>query len=192
MNEIQNYIGSLQNTLGRLPVTKIDEVIDILHEARLQERQIFVMGNGGSASTASHFVCDLGKNTRHANWPHFKVLGLADNMGSITAFGNDDGYDSVFVSQLEPLVRPQDVVIGVSASGNSPNVLRAIAYANEVGATTIGLTGFSGGRLHDLVDVEIHVDSDCIEQVEDVHLALEHMMVKILRERVYAEMPAFA
>lgn len=140
------------------------------------------MGNGGSASTATHMVCDLAKNTRQPDWPHYKVIGLADNMAIFSAYGNDDGYDNVFRLQLANLLNPGDVVVAISTSGNSPNVVRAVDLANERGATVIGMTGFGAGKLGPMVDIHLHVPSDCIEIVEDIHLMLEHMITKVLRE----------
>ena len=184
MDHISRYVNSLKHTLDQLPMTEIDKVIAILHEARLSGRQIFIMGNGGSASTASHFVCDLAKNTRRQGWPNFKVIGLADNMSIFSAYANDEGYASVFANQLDSLAHTGDVVIGISTSGNSPNVINAIELANQRGATTIGFTGFNGGRLGSMVDIEIRVASQSIEQVEDIHLILEHLITKALREEV--------
>ncbi|NJN53546.1 MAG: SIS domain-containing protein [Anaerolineae bacterium] len=181
--QIRQYVVDLKQTLDMLPLNRIEEAIGILHEARLHGRQIFIMGNGGSASTATHFVCDLSKNTRQPGWPHFKVIGLADNMASLSAFANDEGYASVFAQQMSPFIQPSDIVIGISTSGNSPNVLEAIELANEIGAFTIGFTGFSGGKLSAMVDLDLHVPSHCIEQVEDIHLMLEHLMVSVLRQR---------
>ncbi len=181
-HQIRGYILSLKDTLDLLPLARIETAIQVLHRARLEKRTVFIMGNGGSASTATHFVCDLSKNTRVSGWPHFKVIGLADNMASFSAYGNDEGYASVFAQQLESLIEPNDVVIGISTSGNSQNVLDAIALANEAGAYTIGFTGFSGGKLSPMVDLDLHVPSDNIEQVEDIHLMLEHLMVTMLRQ----------
>ena len=183
MNTIQNYLVDLKRTLDGLPQERIQQVIEILHEARLNKQQVFVMGNGGSASTASHFVCDLAKNTRARSVPNFKVIGLTDNMAIFSALANDDGYENVFADQLASYVQAGDVVIGISTSGNSPNVLRAIQLANTIPAKTIGFTGYNSGKLGSLVDVDLHVPSDCIEHVEDIHLVLEHLICKVLRER---------
>lgn len=187
MERVVNYVNALQYSLNQLPKEMIIKVIDLLHSARLSSRQIFIMGNGGSASTATHFVCDLAKNTRKAGWPHYKVIGLSDNMAIFSAYANDEGYESVFAQQLANLVMPEDIVIGISASGNSKNVLNAMELAKSQNATTIGFTGFDGGRLASMVDINIHVNSNIIEHVEDIHLILEHMIVKALREQVYAE-----
>ena len=182
MNQVCDYIDEIKLTLDQLAVEPIQKAIAILHNARLNRRQIFIMGNGGSASTASHFVCDLAKNTRRSEWPDFRVIGLADSMAILSAYANDEGYENVFAQQLASLVQPGDVVVGISTSGNSPNVLKAIAVASKATATTIGFTGFDAGQLGSTVDLHIHVPSHCIEQVEDIHLMLEHLITKALRE----------
>jgi D-sedoheptulose 7-phosphate isomerase len=184
MKIIQNYILTLQQTLDRLPQHLVVKVIEALERARLQGRQVFIMGNGGSASTASHFVCDLAKNTRRDGSPHYRVIGLTDNMAIFSAYANDEGYESVFAKQLENLLLPGDIVIGISASGNSQNVFNALQLAKERDAMTIAFTGFDGGKIGKLVDMNIHVMSDIIEHVEDVHLILEHMIVKAIKERL--------
>jgi len=184
VNNIRTYIVQLHQTLDDLPLEQIEQVIQVLERARLERRQVFIMGNGGSASTASHFVCDLAKNTRRADCPRFCVIGLTDNMAIFSAYANDEGYENAFSQQLANLVHPGDIVIGISASGNSSNVLHAIELANEVGATTVGLTGFDGGQLGPMVSIHVHVASHVIEHVEDVHLSLEHMICKALREEV--------
>ena len=187
MEQVTNYIAELQTTMGRLPRELIAQVIEILHDARMSGRQIFIMGNGGSASTATHFVCDLAKNTRRSGQPHFRVIGLTDNMAIFSAYANDEGYDQVFSQQMANLINPTDIVIGISASGNSPNVLNGIEEAKKHNATTIAFTGFTGGKLGPMADINIHVDSNIIEHVEDIHLMLEHMIVKTLKDRVYSD-----
>jgi D-sedoheptulose 7-phosphate isomerase len=184
MDYVQTYFEELRETLEYLPEELIRQVIHLLHDARLNRHQVFVMGNGGSASTATHFAADLAKNTRSPGWPNFRVIGLTDNMAIFSALANDEGYEQVFAQQLESFVEPGDIVIGISASGNSRNVLNATALAKEVGATTIGFTGFDGGLLGSLVDLHLHVPSKIIEQVEDIHLIFEHLIVKTLREWV--------
>lgn len=187
MNPVSSYISELQQTMSQLPEERIQQVIQLLVEARMSRRQVFIMGNGGSASTASHFVCDLAKNTRRPELPHYRVIGLTDNMAIFSALANDEGYENVFSQQLVNLVQPGDIVIGISTSGNSANVNNAIEVANMMDATTIGFTGFDGGRLRTLVDLEVHVPSHCIEHVEDIHLMLEHLIVKALKEMELAE-----
>jgi D-sedoheptulose 7-phosphate isomerase len=183
MNFVNRYIGELKEALDDLSEVVIKQVLDILHVARLDNKQVFILGNGGSASTASHFVCDLGKNTRVKGSPNFRVMGLTDNMALFSALANDEGYENVFAQQLANHIQPGDVVIGISTSGNSPNVVNAIHLANSVGAKTIGFTGFDTGKLGSQVDVNLHVPSHSIEQVEDVHLVLEHLITKALREK---------
>lgn len=182
MDHIRKYISDLHQTLDLIPMTAIQEMVDVLVRARLHDHQVFVMGNGGSATTASHFVCDLAKNTRVSGLPHFRVIGLTDNVASITAYANDEGYEMVFSQQLAGLVREDDVVIAISASGNSPNVLKAVELANMANAFTIGLTGFNGGKLGGMVKLHVHVPSNRIEQVEDIHLMIEHMVISTIRE----------
>ena len=181
MECVQQYIVELQNTLAILPIRSINEVVDVLHEARLMKRQIFVMGNGGSASTASHMACDLAKNTRIEGLPHIRISEITDNSAIFSAYANDEGYENVFVGHLANFVEPNDVVIGISTSGKSPNVLKAIEYSNNINALTIGLTGFDGGRLKSQVAMNIHVPSNCIEQIEDIHLVIGHIFCTKLR-----------
>lgn len=184
MEQIRTYIDTLQETVNHLPVDRIAQVVETLQMARLNGRQVFIMGNGGSASTASHFVCDLAKNTRRPGLPHFRVIGLTDNMAMFSAYANDEGYENVFVAQLVNLIEADDVVIAISASGNSANVLKAVEEARRHNAITIGFTGFDGGRLGSMADIQVHVNSNIIEHVEDVHLMLEHMIVKALKDSV--------
>jgi D-sedoheptulose 7-phosphate isomerase len=183
MEYIQDYLSILQQTIDKLPQQLIADTIGVLQQARIQGNQVFIMGNGGSASTASHFVCDLAKNTRRIGLPHFKVIGLTDNMAILSAYANDEGYENVFSQQLASLIRPQDVVVGISTSGNSKNVINAMGEAQKHDAKTIGFTGFDGGRLGKMVHINIHVQSNIVEHVEDIHLILEHMIVKTIKDQ---------
>lgn len=187
MEPVESYLIEMKETIDSLPREPINTVISILQQARLNGRQVFIMGNGGSASTASHFVCDLAKRTRQAGWPHFRVIGLTDNMAIFSAYANDDGYENVFAHQLDNLLRPGDIVIGISGSGNSPNVIKGIELAKERGAITIGFTGMTGGKLRSLAQVAIHIPNKRIEQVEDIHLMLEHMICDTLARMVAPE-----
>lgn len=181
-SHLKTYAADVKRQLDQLPFDAIEEVIHILQEARHKRRRVFIMGNGGSASTATHFVCDLAKNTRSAHSPDYRAVGLSDNMALFSAYANDDGYSNVFRYQLLAQLEPEDVVIAISTSGNSENVVEAVRDAKNAGAYTIGFTGFTSGKLGALVDKEIHVDCDCIEQVEDLHLLLEHMIVHAIKE----------
>lgn len=190
MDTIDNYIYDFQQTLMRMKTGPIRQAVNVLHEARLSQAQVFIFGNGGSASTASHFACDLAKNTRIPGWPNFKVLPFTDNMALMTAYANDEGYENVFSQQLASFARPSDVVIGISTSGNSPNVINAIALANEMKTTTVGLTGYDGGRLAQMVDINLHVPSNLIEQIEDIHLMFEHVITYTLRDMLLQQRKA--
>jgi D-sedoheptulose 7-phosphate isomerase len=182
MDYARSYAEEIKATLDRLPWEDIRKVIDILHDARLDGRQVFILGNGGSAATASHFACDLGKGTAVPGYPLFRAIALTDNMALFSAYANDYGYEQVFAKQLANLVQPRDVVIGISGSGNSANVLNAIQLARERGAATIGFVGFDGGRLEGMVDFCVHVENGCMEQVEDVHVVLSHLIATALRK----------
>lgn len=182
MDAVNWYLKDLNKSITRLPLENIDMAIELLHEARINQRQILVMGNGGSAANASHFVCDLLKNTRVPGCPGFRVIGLTDNLATITAMGNDEGYENVFSMQLENLARPKDIVIAISTSGNSPNILEATKKANALGAITIGFTGRDGGKLGELVQLEIHVPNQRADQTEDIHLIVSHIITASLRE----------
>ena len=138
------------------------------------------MGNGGSAATSSHFACDLAMDSHTRE--RFKVIALTGNMSLLTAWANDTGYANVFAEQLRNFLKKDDVVVAISASGNSENVLRAVAYANSKGAVTVGLTGFEGGKLKDRVQVCLVVPSNSMERIEDVHLILGHLLSCYLRE----------
>ena len=183
MELIQNYISTLQLTMDQLPRQSIADVVAVLQQARMKGSQVFILGNGGSASTASHFACDLAKNTRQEGLPHFRVIGLTDNMAMFSALANDEGYENVFSEQLASLVRPEDIVIAISASGNSRNVIRAAEVAHRYGATVVGFTGFDGGSLRQLANFNIHVNSSIIEHVEDIHLMLEHLIVRSINDQ---------
>jgi len=179
---LHDYMTTLRDVLDRLPIDEINRVVDEILDAGERGSTIFLLGNGGSAATASHFACDLAKGTRRPGLRPFRVIALTDNVPLITAWGNDTAYDRIFAEQLRPLAQPDDLVIGISGSGNSPNVLEAIRVAREAGARTIGWTGFRGGKIKDLVDVCVIVPSDCMEQIEDTHLIMEHALCTALRK----------
>ncbi len=176
MERIQKYISHLQDVLERLKLEDVRQSIDIIMDAYHADKQIFVIGNGGSASTASHLACDLGKGTSVAGKPRFRVISLTDNVATMTAWSNDVAYEDVFVEQLKNLVNPGDVVIGISASGNSENVIRAMQHATDIDCQTIGWSGFGGGKLATICDVNVVVGSDQYGPVEDVHLILNHVL----------------
>jgi D-sedoheptulose 7-phosphate isomerase len=187
MNMYTEYVAEVKATLDALPWQQIQEVVDVIINAWRKGQQIFVMGNGGSASTASHMACDLSKNTANAYSPRLRVMSLNDNMALLSAHSNDNGYENVFAEQLKNFINRGDVVIAISASGNSANVLKAIRLANAVGATTIGWSGYEGGQLAKLVEVPVVVPNHNIEQIEDIHLMLEHMVTVAVREAMAAQ-----
>lgn len=186
MKWIETYLFELKNVLDRLDRNAIQRIAEALLEAYERDAQIFLFGNGGSASTASHWACDLSKGTLVEGKRRLRVLSLTDNVALMTAWSNDVSYADVFVEQLKNFLSLNDVVIGISASGNSENVLRAIRYAREIGALTIGLTGFGGGKLAGLVDIALVVDSYDYGQVEDVHLIVDHILRLYLHETLRA------
>ncbi len=178
---IDGYLNHLNEVIIALPRQPLVEILKLVRQAWLEKHNIFIFGNGGSAATASHMVCDLIKNTRQPDRPRLKVIGLADNMPTFSAYANDEGYDQVFAEPLESLGEAGDLAIAISGSGNSPNVLRAVQTARRKGITTIGLTGFAGGKLKDLVDVCLIAPSNSIEHVEDLHMVIDHLLTNALR-----------
>ena len=182
MNYYEQYVIGVKRTLDCLPWESINQVVNLLHQARLDGRQVFVMGNGGSASTASHMACDLNKNTVAPGHPRFRVMALTDNMAFFSACANDFSYEDVFAEQLTNFVREGDIVVAISASGNSPNVLKAVKLAHSQKAITVGWSGYDGGKLARVVDLPVVVPSHSVEQIEDIHLMLEHMITAALRD----------
>ena len=178
---IMAYLSDVQDTLGELPIDEIERVVNLLREARVQRKRVFLFGNGGSAATASHLACDLGKGTNRHGRPRLRVVALTDNVPLMSAWANDSSYDDIFAQQLQEQVEPGDIAIGISGSGKSPNVLNAVKVARSAGAITIGLTGFDGGDLKSLVDLCITVPDSSIDKVEDVHLMLGHILASCLR-----------
>ena len=179
---IESYILEIQRILDKSPIANIQKCIDLVMLTYNQNGQILVMGNGGSASTASHIANDLGKGTAHFGHRP-RVISLTDNVSTMTAWSNDACYEDVFVEQLKGFANPGDLVIGISASGNSENVLRAIRHANAIGCKTIGWTGFGGGELGKITDISVIVDSHEYGPVEDVHLMLNHILCQSIHQK---------
>jgi D-sedoheptulose 7-phosphate isomerase len=189
-DHIELYWREIADITRKMPYAVIGNAADVLLDCQRRGSTIFVLGNGGSAATASHFACDLAKGTRVNGAPTFRVVPLTDNVPLMTAWGNDTSYDRIFAEQLVALVRPGDVVVIISASGNSPNVLRATEVARTAGAITLSMTGQTGGKLRRLSDVTIRVPSPSIEQVEDAHMIVAHSLCVALRERLRADLQA--
>jgi D-sedoheptulose 7-phosphate isomerase len=175
--EIDNYLESLQEALAALPRDRIEHLGETLLRAYRNDKQVFTLGNGGSSSTASHMAADLAKNTIAPNMNRFRITSLNENASIMTALANDMGYENVFSEQLMSLVHAGDVLIVVSASGNSPNVVKAAEYARSQSAEVVGLLGFDGGRVAELADIAIVVPSHHYGIVEDAHLVINHILV---------------
>ena len=175
-----DYLNELRELLNIFPHDRFEEIGKALLSAYEDEKQVFIMGNGGSGSTASHFVCDINKGSCFDLEKKFRVFCLNDNIPTILAYANDLSYDKIFVEQLKNYLRPGDVVIGISGSGNSENVLQAVSYAREKGAKTIGLSGFSGGKLAKMVDIPFVALINDMQKVEDVHMIVVHMLMQYL------------
>jgi len=180
------YINSLRDTLAALSIPDLRGIEEALFDAWFRGQTIFIAGNGGSASTASHMANDLNKGTITDGQHRFRAIALTDNVPLITAWGNDAAYDRIFVEQMANFLRPRDIFVAISGSGNSPNIIAAVRWARDAGALTIGLTGRDGGGLRPLVDYGVVVPTDRMEHIEDAHLALSHALCVALRTRIAA------
>lgn len=183
---VRPYFSKLKQVLSDISCDQADEIASALCRTYQESSAVFLFGNGGSASLASHFACDLGKGTSLAgnDAKRFRAIALTDNIPTITAWANDSSYDDIFSEQLKNLVQPGDIAFGISCSGNSPNVLKALTVAREMGATTIGLGGFQGGKMKDLCDICLIVPSDNMQIIEDLHLSVAHAVFTIVRNRI--------
>ena len=184
---IRHHISEVQRCTDLMPQDVLGEIVQVLVQACHDGRQVFIFGNGGSASTASHFACDLGKGAALPDKRRLRVMSLNDNVALMTAISNDISYEMVFKEQLINVLNPGDVIIGISASGNSPNVVRAFEYAREVGASTIGLIGFGGGKMKALSDHSVIIDSWDYGVVEGLHLVLEHLIAQGVRRQLIVD-----
>jgi D-sedoheptulose 7-phosphate isomerase len=189
MSHLRAYLDRTAALAQRMPLDAIEAVVERLMAAGDADRTVFILGNGGSAATASHFANDVAKGDVTGSPRRLRVLALTDNVPLLTAWANDTDYHRVFAEQLRTFVRPGDVVIGVSASGRSANVLAAMELARDAGAYTIGFTGQSGGRLKDLVDHCVHVPSDDVQHIEDLHLVAFHLVYTSLRDHYLCRPP---
>ena len=172
----ERYKSDIHKAIDTIDLEKVGQAIEVLSQAREENRHIFVCGNGGSASTASHFVCDMVKGASFNRSRRFRMMALNDSLATLTAYSNDVHYECVFVEQLKNFAQAGDVVLAISGSGNSPNVLRAIEYANEIGCRTIALTGRNGGKLGPLAELNIQVSNPHMGRIEDGHLIVMHMI----------------
>lgn len=184
MYQLNHYLYQVSQTLQQVPQDALEMIADALWSIYEQDGTIFVCGNGGSAATASHFACDLSKWTIRPGARRVRALALTDNVPVMTAFSNDQSYADVFVEQLKTHYRPGDLLFAISGSGNSPNVLRAVEWANAQGAVTIGICGFDGGKLARLAQIALHVPNYHMPQVEDIHSTICHALAVEMALRI--------
>ena len=188
---IKTFFDEIKKCIEEISIEQIEEVTDVLYRAWKNDRQVFILGNGGSASQASHMAADIGKNTLGRIYDprikRFRIMALTDNVSALTAYANDVGYDEVFSQQLRNLIQEHDILIVITGSGNSPNVLKAVEYARERNAITIGLLGYDGGRVKNMLDYPVIVRSNNYGVIESVHPAIHHLMVGYFREKIDKE-----
>lgn len=186
-SSVATYFNDLAALVPRLPYADVDRIVGALFQAIEDERTIFVFGNGGSATAASHMMCDINKGTREQGESRRpRVMALTDNVALLTAWANDSGFEQVFSEQLKTFVRRGDVAFAISASGNSANVIRGLQAARQRGAFTAGISGYQGGRMRELCDLCAVVPSDNMQLIEDMHQAMLHSMFTVLREKLRA------
>jgi D-sedoheptulose 7-phosphate isomerase len=186
----QQYKAAVLEAMEAIPLGKVELAIQWFKEARDAGSQIFVCGNGGSAANASHFACEVLKGASYGRASRFRILALTDSMPTITAYSNDIGYEVAFAEQLKNFARPGDLVVGLSGSGNSMSVVRAIEYANSIGCRTIALTGYDGGKLAPLAQLSIHVAMPHIGRSEEAHMVILHMISYYFMEGAMTTFPA--
>jgi D-sedoheptulose 7-phosphate isomerase len=184
MSYYLNYIDSLCSALKALSEVQVNEAFEMIWSAWMHDRDVFVIGNGGSASTASHMACDMGKGTVTEGKRRLRIQSLTDNMAHFSALANDLGYEHVFTEPLRNLMRPGDLLIGISASGNSPNVVNAFEWAAAQGARTMAMVGFSGGKMKQIADVSVHIELSEYGPIEDAHMILNHLWTQELKRRI--------
>lgn len=192
----REYMTTLKEVIDSVAVEDVQAVIEVIEDAYRQDRQIFIAGNGGSAATASHMACDLAKTTlgkqHHSAVQRFRVIALTDNVPLMTAWGNDANYDVIFAEQLRAFARPGDVLVVITGSGNSPNIVEAIKAARELGVETVGLLGFDGGIVRELLDTSLVVRSTNYGHIEDLHMVLTHLLTAYFKDRLEPARPAMA
>ena len=178
-NHVIKYFDELREVMSKIQPDRLEKIINLIMDAYKKEKQIFIFGNGGSAATASHFACDMNKCASMGLKKKFKVICLNDSISSVLAYANDMSYADIFAEQLKNFLKPGDLVIGISGSGNSENVLKAIKYANKNGAKTIGLSGFNGGKIANVAQFSFVARINDMQKIEDVHLVVCHIIMKI-------------
>ena len=192
MSDCRSYFDLLSRTIASLPFEQVENVTNVLVRAYDRQRTVFVFGNGGSAALASHFACDLSKGTINASSKRFRVMALTDNVPLMTAWANDANYEDIFAEQLTNFASAGDVAFAISASGNSPNVLKALKAAKECRSITVGLTGFSGGRMREMCDACIIVPCDNMQVIEDMQLCVAHSLFTCIRASIHEHLAVHA
>jgi len=185
LDAITSYFAELEQMIRSTSLPHLEEVLRLLEEAYRHGHRIFIMGNGGSAATSSHFALDLAKNTIMPGAPRLKAISLTDHVALITAWSNDTAYEHIFAEQLATMIEPGDVAIGISTSGNSPNVINALRLTKQLGGVTIGLLGAEGGKMKAIVDAYVLAPGQNIEQEEDAHMILAHIITRHMRAVVH-------
>ena len=182
MTTLSSYLAELTQVLGRLDGTSFDALVAEIQRVHREDKVIYTCGNGGSASTASHMINDLVKAPADASGCRpLRAIGLSDCLPLMTALANDIEYAQMFAQQLRAYGRPGDLLLAISGSGNSPNIIEAVKVAKEIGITVAGFSGYEGGKLREMADIKLHVPCKCMAQVEDAHLILEHALVEVLK-----------
>ena len=182
--DIKNYIELEREVLSKLDVEQINKAINELVRTQEEGNTVYVFGNGGSGSTSSHFQNDFNKGLSEHLDKKFNFCCLNDNMSTLTAIANDSSYEEVFKFQLEGHLKPGDVVMALSGSGNSKNIIKAVEYAKENGNTVIGITGYNGGKLKEMCDISLHVPVNSMQMSEDIHMIFDHLMMSVLYLRM--------
>jgi len=182
--DIKAYLDKDIDIIQKLNLEEMNDALNAIEAAWQRNANIYTMGNGGSAATASHMVCDFNKGISDGKSKKFRLQCLSDNTPTLMAIGNDIGYEDVFVHQLQGILNNNDLIIAVSGSGNSANVIKAVEYAKEVGCKVVGITGYNGGKLRRLADYYMHVPADDMQVAEDLHMIFDHMMMRVFCERL--------
>lgn len=180
INELNAYREREIAVLNSLDLNSVNQVMNVLEDARLHGKRIFICGNGGSAATASHYCCDFNKGVSENQNDKYNFECLNDNVPTLMAVANDIGYEEVFRFPLKNKMKSGDILIGISGSGNSKNVVNAMEYAKNIGGTTIAIVGYSGGKMKEMADYNIHVNINDMQISEDIHMMLDHMMMYVL------------
>jgi len=180
---LDDYKTMMAKALDEFDFTQLEPAVQLVRETYHADRQIFTIGNGGSAAVAVHLAADFGKNIARPGEKHPRIMTLCANSSALTALGNDCGYDETFSGQLRNFLNPGDLLVAVSSSGNSPNIIKGVEFAQANGGKVIGMSGFNGGRLKELADISLHVPVHVYEVVEDMHSLFCHAIIHAMKSR---------